>query len=241
MGEETPGKLDGLTIAVTREEPGELARLLADEGARVLHFPLIRIVASGSVALAAAVEQPWDWLVFTSVNAVLFMPGKVKVAAVACVGDATAQEARRAGYNVDLLPTHQHIKGMIEAFAALDKRIGRVLYPRSELAPRTLVEGLRALGFSVDDPVAYRTLPDTDGIKALSQQMGLQAIVFASPSAVRGGVKALGERLKEMRIYSIGPTTSHAVREAGHKVAAEAAEHSAAGLVQAVLEKEVTR
>lgn len=243
MAEETPGRLEGLVIALTREEPGELAKQLAEQGARVLHFPLIRVVGADDFVVTGA----YDWLVFTSVNGVRFAGGQTLFSAsrkqgltpsVACVGDVTAEEARRAGYSVDLVPERQHVKGLIEAFAALEHRTGRVLYPRSELAASTLKEGLKALGFTVDDPVAYRTLPDENGQKALAAQMGLQAIVFASPSAVRSAVEAIGNKLKQLRIYSIGPTTSHAVREAGFEVAGEAAEHSTPGLLQAILDKE---
>ena len=238
MGDETPGKLDGLTIAVTREEAGELAKLLAHEGARVLHFPLIQVQPTGGDWIEQAKEREWDWLVFTSTNAVTATGKGVTANNVACVGDVTAKEAARLKYEVNLLPERQHVKGLIEAFAALERPTGHVLYPRSELAASTLKEGLQALGFQVDDPVAYRTLPDDEGKQALAEQRGLQAIVFASPSAVRNAVDCLGVRLSGLAIYSIGPTTSHAVREAGFEVASEAHEHSTNGLLQAILKKE---
>lgn len=238
MGDETPGRLAGLTIAVTREESGELARLLADAGARVLHFPLIRVVAADPAWQAEAGNRHYDWLVFTSMSAVRFAGRKVQADRVACVGEATAAAAKEAGYAVDLLPERQHAKGLIEAFAAQPVRGGNVLYPRSELAASTLKEGLQALGYSVDDPVAYRTLPDDEGIAALASQYGLAAIVLASPSAVRSAVTALGSRLSAIRIYTIGPSTSHAVRMAGLEVAGEAEEHSTAGLFDAILEGE---
>ncbi|MBZ0135940.1 MAG: uroporphyrinogen-III synthase [Planctomycetes bacterium] len=247
MGDETPGILDGRSIAITREQPGELARLLFNEGAHVLHFPLIRVVASNDPDLAAALMQDFDWVVFTSVNAVLFTgellrSGNRKLSAsVACVGSTTAAEAARLGLTVDMVPEKQHVKGLIEAFAALDRRGGRVLYPRSELAASTLKEGLQALGFVVDDPVAYRTLPDEEGMKGLQLQYGLEAIVFASPSAVKHAVAAVGTRLATLRLYSIGPTTSAAIRACGLQVAGEAREHSAEGLLGAIIKGETTR
>jgi uroporphyrinogen-III synthase len=256
MGEETPGKLNGLRIAITREQPGELAGLLSAEGATVVHAPLIRVVAADSSELLRLLSShKYDWVVFTSSNALRFVvleagvghalapggkPGQSP--SVACVGESTAEEARGLGLSVNLVPQRQHLKGLLEAFAALPGR-GRVLYPRSEVAPPTLKEGLQALGFTVDDPVVYRTLPDRHGMQAFAAQLkrGLDAVAFASPSAVRHAVEAVDDALKHLRLYSIGPSTSAALREAGLEATAEAAEHSAAGLAQAIIEKESSR
>ncbi|MCB9933462.1 MAG: uroporphyrinogen-III synthase [Planctomycetes bacterium] len=253
MAEETPGKLHGLRIAITREQPGELATWLSAQGATVVHAPLIRVVAApGEELLHMLASHSYDWVVFTSGNALRFVvvesgvgpslapggrPGKTP--SVACVGESTAEEARGLGLRVDLVPKRQHIKGLLEAFAALPDR-GRVLYPRSEIAPSTLKEGLQALGFVVDDPVVYRTYPDKHGMQAFAAQLkrGLDAVVFASPSAVRYAVEAVGDELNRLRLYSIGPSTSEALRQAGLTVAAEASEHSTAGLAQAILAKE---
>lgn len=253
MNEGTPGRLHGLRIAITREQPGELAGLLQAEGATVVHSPLIRIVAAdNSELLRLLASHEYDWVVFTSSNALRFVVvesglghtlvpgGKTgRSPNVACVGESTAEEARGLGLRVHLVPKRQHLKGLLEAFAALTGS-GRVLYPRSEIAPPTLKEGLQALGFAVDDPVVYRTLPDRQGMTAFAAQLkrGLDAVAFASPSAVRNAVTAVDGALKPLRLYSIGPSTSAALREAGLEVAAEAAEHSAAGLAQAIIEKE---
>jgi uroporphyrinogen-III synthase len=51
------------------------------------------------------------------------------------------------------------------------------------------------------------------------------------PATVR---RPLAERLAGVRLCSIGPLTSDALRELGLHVAVEAAEHTAAGLVAAV-------
>jgi uroporphyrinogen III methyltransferase / synthase len=240
MSEETPGRLQGLRIAVTREQAGELAGLLADAGAEVVHCPLIRVAPATGGELAAALARTYDWVVFTSSNALRFtmQAGVPRCANVACVGGSTADEARAHGLSVTLVPVRGHVKGLIEAFAALGLSGGSVLYPRSELAASTLKEGLQALGFTVDDPVAYRTLPDTAGMASLAGQTDLQAIVLASPSAVACAANAIGDRLGRLRIYSIGPTTSRAVREAGFQLTGEAAEHSTAGLVAVIIEKE---
>ncbi|MCA8912969.1 MAG: uroporphyrinogen-III synthase [Planctomycetes bacterium] len=245
MNDETPrGKLKGLRIATTRERAGALDELLAAGGAQVSHIPLIRIAPpedESPLREALAQVGKYRWVVFTSSNALrMFLQfGGHDAPGVACVGDTTAREAKDAGLNVSLVPERQHVKGLIEAFAGLEEQSGRVLYPRSEIAPTTLKEGLQALGFDVDDPVAYRTLPDETGMQALAQSLDqLDALAFASPSAVENAWSAAAEKLGSKRLYSIGPTTSAALRKHKLEPAGEAATHSAEGLAQAVIEGE---
>jgi uroporphyrinogen-III synthase len=232
MGKKTPKQSP--RIAITREHAGEMPTLLAAAGLAVTHCPLLRTELVNSATLADLVARhEYTWLVFTSARAVAAMT-VTPAAAVACVGDSTAQVARDAGFDVQLVPQRQHVKGLIEAFARLATQTGRVLYPRSEIAPSTLKEGLQALGFVVDDPVAYRNAPDDAGMKAFAAGH-FDAATFASPSAVKYAVAA-GADMKHMKLFSIGPSTSAAIRDAGFGVCAEALEHSEAGLARAIIE-----
>lgn len=245
MNDETPrGRLTGLHIATTREHAGALEEMLAAEGAHVSHIPLIRVVPpedESPLRRALAEIASYRWVVFTSSNAlrVFLQFGGHDASAVACVGETTAREAKDAGLEVELVPERQHVKGLIEAFAGLEDQSGRVLYPRSEIAPPTLKEGLQALGFVVDDPVAYRTLPDETGMQKLKQSLDqLDVLAFASPSAVGTAWSAVAEKLAAKRLYSIGPTTSAALRKCKLEPAGEASTHSAEGLAQAIIEAE---
>lgn len=244
MKDETPrGKLAGLRIATTREQPGVLDELLSRAGAQVLHAPLVRILPptdASELRDALAHAREYNWIVFTSSNALrmvmqigLQLVGDTP--AIACVGDSTAQQAAAAGWKVALTAQRQHVKGLIEAFSQLSDTSGRVLYPRSEIAPPTLKEGLQALGFTVDDPVAYRTLPDQSGMDLLKHSAErLDAVAFASPSAVDNAWAALGESLKQLRLFSIGPSTSARLWAHGLPIAGEALEHTAGGLAEAI-------
>jgi uroporphyrinogen-III synthase len=241
MAQETPSPLQGKRIALTRPEWPELATLLERNSARVAHIPLIRIAPPAKDELAELASNAYQWVAFTSANAVHAVAtsagGRALVAGarVACVGVATAEAARDAGWPVDLQPQRPHVKGMLEAFSAISGG-GRVLFPRGELAPSTLAEGLKALGFSVDDPVVYRTVPDMDGMKQLAQEIGaLDAVVLASPSAVHNAAEACGAALHKPALFSIGPSTSAAL--GGHKLrpAGEALEPTAEAMLQAML------
>ena len=59
-------------------------------------------------------------------------------------------------------------------------------------------------------------------------------IIFMSPSAVRAVARAFKDyrpALEALRIVSVGPITSQAVRESGLEVFAEAIEHSEDGVI----------
>jgi uroporphyrinogen III methyltransferase/synthase len=59
--------------------------------------------------------------------------------------------------------------------------------------------------------------------------------MFASPSAVENAVALAGDFvLRRMKIATIGPVTSEAVRKHGLKVTAEAVPHTVEGLVAAM-------
>src|SRR5262249_35679101 len=63
--------LFGKRIVVTRarEQASDLKRLLEDSGANVVQFPTIEITAPESFqSLDRAVNETWDWLIFTSSN-----------------------------------------------------------------------------------------------------------------------------------------------------------------------------
>lgn len=241
MAQETPSPLQGKRIALTRPEWPELASLLERNSAQVVHIPLIRIAPPARDELAACTGNAYQWVAFTSANAVRAVAVHAAArtllqgARVACVGEATADAARAVGWLVDLTPQRPHVKGLLDAFANVAPG-GRVLFPRGELAPSTLAEGLKAQGFSVDDPVVYRTVPHMDGMKQLAQQAaGLDAVVLASPSAVHNAAEACGQALRRLALFSIGPSTSAAL--GGHKLtpAGEALEPTAEAMLQAML------
>ncbi len=246
------GTLGRLRIALTREREAnaELAALLRAAGATTFEFPLIRILPPRDPApLESALQaiDRYDWLVLTSGNAaqgVFSRVGSTGRVRIACVGEAAAAVVRAAGAEVALLPERATSKGMLEALGAAGVDGAKVLWPRSELAPPTLKEGLTALGAQVDDPIAYRNEPDHDGaaeLKRLLQSDALDAIAFASASAATNALAAVGDLLAGMRVYSIGPTTSQALRQAGVKIASEAADHSARGLADVIIAGERER
>jgi uroporphyrinogen III methyltransferase/synthase len=114
-----------------------------------------------------------------------------------------------------------------------------VLYVAGEGARDVLANGLTERGCRVDVVPVYRTASDGAGSGALREALGagrVDAVTFASASAVRGFVEAVGADLaRRAPAVSIGPVTSDAVRAAGIPLAAEASEASIEALADATV------
>jgi uroporphyrinogen III methyltransferase/synthase len=114
-----------------------------------------------------------------------------------------------------------------------------VLVARAAHARDVLPEGLAERGYGVDLLVVYRTVaatPDPDAL-ARVQRGQVDAVTFTSSSTVRNFVDIVdAPHGSSLRVFSIGPVTSQTARDLGLVVAAEATEHTIAGLVATVLE-----
>lgn len=256
--------LKGLRIAVTRERgrAQEMADLFAKHGATPVVCPMITFLppenwkdADDAIAKLAG----FSWVVFTSINGVAYFCNRIKEKGkkldelkgrrIACVGEATAAELRKFGLTSDYIPEQQSSEELLSALSRMVKLSGqRLLLPRGDLASPLLREGLRKQGAHVTDPVVYRNVPDAEGAKALCDALHagkVDVVCFSSPSAATNAIKALGaeagELLGKTRIYSIGPMTTKAIKEAGLELIAEASQHDMPGLVEVVVKAEGNR
>jgi len=166
--------LAGRRIAVTRarEQAGDLVRELEALGAEVVAAPTIRMARlTDLAALRAALTRvpPYDWIVFTSQNAVQVVCDRlpewglssrdVARALVAAIGPATAEALVRRGVVPDLVPDRFVAEAVVSALAARGEVRGKtVLLPRAREARDALPDGLRALGALVDVIPIYETV-----------------------------------------------------------------------------------
>jgi uroporphyrinogen-III synthase len=242
-------KLDGLRIVVTRaaHQAEELARPLRERGAEVLLLPAIAIappVDPRALNQAVARANQFDWIVFTSANAISAFiaalghaPGEIH-ARVATVGSATRAVAESAGFKVSLTPDKYIAEALIESFGA-EKLIGqRVLIPAAAVTRDVVAPALRARGTTVDVVEAYRNvIPEEASAQVweVFREPFPDWVTFASSSAVKNLVLLAGaHKLARVKIASIGPVTSAAVRVHGLEIAAEADPQNVAGLVESI-------
>ncbi|HUG52796.1 MAG TPA: uroporphyrinogen-III synthase [Vicinamibacteria bacterium] len=242
------GGLAGRRIVLTRRWP-ELVAALEATGAAVTEVPAIVVTPPADpepLEAALLALESYDWLVFTSANAVeavrarleprgAGIPRRVRLASV---GPATTRAVGEAwpGTAVSVQPPAD-FKGesLVGAFAGHDLAGRRVLLPVSDRAADTVARGLALLGAQVDRVVAYRTVARADADRVQGElRRGVDALVFASPSAVAGVLEAAGDLARQVPAVAIGPTTAEAVRTAGLSLLATAEASTVEGVVAAL-------
>ncbi|HEU0114509.1 MAG TPA: hydroxymethylbilane synthase [Thermomicrobiales bacterium] len=248
--------LAGLRVLATRpaDRAGELIDALRAAGAEPIAYPLTRIDdpddwAPVDRALAALANGEYDWVVFTSANAVTRLAERAAASAIApwpertktaAVGAATARALAAAGIPVDLRPDQPDAAGVVAALRRTGVAGARVLFPHGDLASDTIAEGLTAAGATVDAAIFYRTAPEPEPPAEARERLlagAVDALTFASPSSARRLAADLGPAfpaVAALPTICVGPATADAARSLGYNVAAVAAEPSAAGIVAAL-------
>ena len=237
----------GRQVVVCRA-PGQasaLSQRLRALGAAPVEVPVIEIgdPADGGAALAAAAARigVYDWIAFTSPNAVerLFAHlhdardlGGVMVAAVG-PGTAAALEAR--GVRADLLPETSVAESLAAALTAAATPPGRILLAQAAAARPALADALRDGGWTVDAVEAYRTRPVPLPADLVAAAAKADAIAFTSSSTVDNFLDGAGPEAVPPVVVCIGPVTAATARRRGLSVAAVAATHDLDGLVAAVV------
>lgn len=245
-------------IVVTRalKQASELAERLRELGAEPVLLPSIELVPPSSFAVlddAMRELASFDWLVFTSANAVdVFarrLPEEIRapLPPIAAIGQATARELERAGLDAALLPKQAVAESMAEALVPLAGPGKRFLLVRAEQARDVLPEALASTGAEVVVAPAYATVMPATALEAVREEFGSrwpQGVTFTSSSTARYFVELLAEagivveQLRERGVVlaSIGPITSATLRELGLPPQVEAAEANVASLARAVVE-----
>ncbi len=244
-----------IVVTRTREQAGALTASLVALGADVLELPTIRIVPpTDKQDFAAAVvdSRHYDWLIFSSPNAVKrFFEAFFAVyedirelggARIAAVGSGTAAELKKYGLMVDVMPQKAVAEELIAEFDRKGDEFGGVanvtmLWVHGEQGRDVIYKELMKRQAIVDECVAYNTVPETDdptGARGRLAQDGADIITFTSSSTVRHFM-AMGISLPEScRVVSIGPVTTATLREYGIEPAAEAPHHNIPSLVDTI-------
>lgn len=253
--------LSGITVVVTRstEESDSLGRALEALGADVVRLPTIAIVFPPELLrdteriVADLRDGSFEWLVFSSSAGVRAFNNmlahhravphetlaSVKVAAVGQATVAAFEETARR--DVDLVP--DRFTGT-DLAASLGAGAGRVLLPRPEEAPRSLIDELSGAGWEAVELPLYRTVrgePDPAVVDRVRAQ-SFDVVTFTSGSTVRFfgelvgppnvvGLDADGAK----KVVVIGPSTEAVARELVFRVDAVAQPHTTEGVVSAVV------
>ena len=251
--------LAGRSVLVTRtaEQAHALVDPLTALGAEVLVMPVLETVDPEDWELvdnAIRALDTYDWLVFTSTNAVdrflrRFRPaGGAREALlgikIAAVGSATAARLAHHGLPPVLVPADFRAEGLIAEFAAMGPdACRRVLLPRAEEAREVLAEALAEMGCTLDVVTVYRVRaaqPDPAVIERL-RDGSVDVVTFTSGAIAAAFFSAIAEAgldaekvSRELTIASIGPVTSEALVALGRDADIEAPEATMTSLALAV-------
>ena len=234
--------LYGWTVLVprTKEQAGDMSDRLVAHGALPIEVPTIaveppRSPAQMERAVKGLVDGRYQWVVFTSTNAVRAVWEKFSEfgldarafsgVKIACVGESTADRVRAFGISPELVPSgEQSSLGLLDEFPEYDSifdPVNRVLLPRADIATETLAEGLRERGWEIEDVTAYRTVraaPPAAETREMIKTGGFDAVCFTSSSTVRNLVGIAGKPHARTIVACIGPKTAETAAEFGLRV-----------------------
>lgn len=237
--------VDSPRVVVTRraEQAAYLCEQLRARGMTPIQCPAIQLQQLPSEALDEALSdlKRFDWLIFSSSNAVDFFFQRAQELTItvagpqtAVVGPATAR--RLAGYQVQADCMPQRFTGQALAAEMGDLQGQRILLPRARLGRPEIVAALAEQGAEVTDIALYDTVtavPSQQDLDDLAQ--GYEAITFASPSSVHGFLEISGGAIEPAAVVAcIGPVTAGAAREEGLTVTIMPDKYTADGLVDAL-------
>jgi uroporphyrinogen III methyltransferase/synthase len=247
----------------TKEQAGSVSARLRSYGAIPEEVPTISVEPPRNPqqmdkAVRGLVEGRYEWIAFTSVNAVKAVKEKFEEYGldarafsglkIAAVGDKTSSCLAEWGLRADLMPSgEQSARGLLEDWPEYDEvldPINRVFLPRADIATETLVAGLLELGWEVDDVTAYRTVraaPPPAPVREAIKSGKFDAVVFTSSSTVRNLVGIAGKPHASTVIAVIGPATAKTAEEHGLRVDVLAAEPSIEELVDALADHGAAR
>jgi uroporphyrinogen III methyltransferase / synthase len=203
-------------------------------------------------AIRGLVEGRYEWVAFTSVNAVRAVREKFEEYGldarafsglkIAAVGEKTSAALLEMGLRPDLVPSgeNQSAAGLLDVWPEYDDvldPINRVFLPRADIATENLIAGLTELGWECDDVTAYRTVraaPPPAPIRDAIKTGKFDAVVFTSSSTVRNLVGIAGKPHPSTVIAVIGPATAKTAEEHGLRVDVMASEPSIEALADAL-------
>lgn len=242
-------------ITRPRTQADKFAEKLRSAGFKPIFFPVIEIKSiENNVALERALEKlnSYEWVVFTSVNAVdvvfdeysvFFLKNNAGVK-FAAIGPKTAEALRKYSIEPDFVPEEYVAEAILPGLGDLQGKW--VLLPRAEIARQVLPEAIANAGGVAHEIIVYQTLPaqvDEDGLSALKSSVDV--ITFTSASTVENFVAVTRQHnLDPLNlpnnplIACIGPITEQAAKEAGFQNLVVAKEYTTDGLIEAITNME---
>lgn len=194
-------------------------------GAEIIYYPVYQVIRNydGPIISNMAVSLPrYDWIVFTSKNAVKIFSDILKRrdiqvnpnTKIAAVGGKTADFLRKNGYSVTLCPRQEDSSGLYDELSIqLGGQSVNILLPQGVEALDTLEKNLMGDGHWVTRVNIYKTVPTVESELPAIASKDIDFFVFTSPLSVVY-FKELGHTIpRKSWVASIGRPTAGALAE----------------------------
>ena len=257
-----PKSLSGRTVVITRaaSQANDFVTELETYGAHVIVCPTIEIAEPENYArLDEAIDHlyGYDWLIFTSANAIDFFLRRLQTRnvnidqldeiKVCAIGQASADKLRDAHVHVDVVPAQAKAEGVFEALSEYAGGAGQLrglnlLLPRAAVARDYLPKALEDAGARVDVVTAYRTVVpehlDRGRLSAMLAGSG-DCIAFTSSSQVKNlallfDTHDLSKILSGVAIACIGDVTAATAAEYGLEVRIQPGQSTVKALAKSI-------
>jgi uroporphyrinogen III methyltransferase/synthase len=248
-----------ILVTRTREQASELVTLLEENGADCLEGSTIALVEPESweeIDKALAKIGDYDWLVFTSINAINFFFRRLgekgldardlKGPKIAVVGTATADSLYAYGIKADLLPKEFTGEGLAETLLEQGVTGQKILIPRALEAREILPEKLQEGGALVDVAPVYRNVRPDDYalVREALEEKQIDMVTFTSSSTVRNFLEMLAIKsdddfkrlLGEVKIAVIGPITARTALQSNLRIDVQPETYTIAAMVDAIVD-----
>jgi len=262
-------KLSGVRVGVTGTEQmtDKLERELREQGARVYKAPYIqiqKIQIRKEFMERMLVRGSYSWLVFTSSNGIhcffeqFYKAGgdirQIAHLKFAVVGSGTGSTLSRYGIRADYMPEEYTVGALARGLADLLKPADRVCVLRAANGSKELGEVFDQKGVLYDDISIYDTGVNREILDRLYEQLPvLDYLTFSSASGVKAFLQREETEDFHAAIVCIGEQTwdafaaepamgNGAVKSFAWKQydrCVVSREHTAAGVVQTILQQEV--
>ena len=240
-------RLQGKTIVLTgSNKTTSVKQFIEDNGGICAVFPLIntreRESADDTVKLINL--NTYDWLIFTSQNAVQAFIEKcqrlgINVHAITCkvafVGAKTTELLYKFGLSVHFEPSIFSADVFIQEFPSVSTATESKLFLRGNLAKTTIREGVP----NVIEWTVYETVTNESSIKPLTEYLIQQQaiVIFASPSAVAVFNQYIAPIVgwSTIRVAAIGHITAVALRNLGVDVYVQPSTYTMQAVVEEII------
>ncbi|WP_035177147.1 uroporphyrinogen-III synthase [Alkalihalobacterium bogoriense] len=247
--------LSNKRIVVTRskDQAPVFSEKIKQYGGIAIEVPLIKIKEADDMnPVLTAVQHLdfYDWIVFTSVNAVVFFMDAVYVhtghrnlkfkGKIAVVGEKTKEAVQQFAIEPSFMPDEFVAEAFVTQLIPLLKKEHRILFPKGNLARDIVPTSLRKYGCTVDDIVVYSTTINHEAKPELLRILNtVDVMTFTSSSTVTNFFTLLHDKqvkVDHLLFCCIGPITAKTLQKYGIENPLIAKPYTIDGVVQSLLQ-----